>query len=122
MDTSSIIKLNDEKSIARIEKQIALVNKLLIHVNYDKVIQFLSKNELFTLNLISKHFPLDEFLLSNYTNDFNWDYNGISSNPNITWTNGLLKKFSSFLDWTSISWHSKNPLELLSFQEIKWDG
>jgi hypothetical protein len=122
MDTSSIIILNDEKNIARIEKQIALVNKLLVHVNYDKVIRFLSKNELFTLNLISRHFPLDEFLLSNYTNDFKWGFNGISSNPNIIWTNDLLKKFSSLLSWTSLSWHSKNPLELLSFQEVKWDG
>jgi len=110
------------KPLVRINKQIAIVHKLLASVNRDKIIQFLSQNELFFSRLISRNFPLNEELLIKYTDDFDWGYKGISRNSSIVWNNKMLDSFSSRLNWTSISWYSKNPMDILYSNGIKPDG
>ena len=119
MENLSIVKSTGNEALVRISRQVAIVNKLLAHANHDKVIQFLSENELFFSRLISKNFALDEKLLFKYSDDFDWNgTGGLLSNLNIVWTKNLLKQFSSRLNLFGISWFSKNPMDILSLKEI----
>lgn len=116
MENLAIVKSPENEGLVRISKQIAIVNKLLANVNHDKVIQFLSDNELFFTKLISKNFALDEKLLLKYSDDFDWKE--LPSNLNIIWTKEIIKRFSNRLNLVSISWFSKNPTDILSLNEI----
>lgn len=120
METSSIVIKTGNNSLARISKQVAIVNKLLANANHDRIIQFLLKNELFTLRLLSVHFQLDEQLLSMYSDDFDW--REISLNKNVKWSKDLARKFTTRFDWFLFSKFSKNPYELISFGEVNWKG
>lgn len=114
MENTSILKYSENNSLVKINRQIQIVNKLLAHVNRDKVIQFLSRNELFFSQLISRHFPFNETLLSKYSDDLDWGHLGISRNPEIIWNKLSLIKFSERLSWVSVSWYSKYPNEVIA--------
>jgi hypothetical protein len=121
MEVAPIIAKTQANSLARISKQIAIVNTLLALSNQDRVIEFLLENELFSLRLLSVHFPLDEQLLSNYADDLDWSSSGISGNPNIIWTKDLIQKMSKRLDWSTFSVKNQTPNELLTFEQVDWE-
>lgn len=104
-DHSSSLVRFEESTLAKIGKKIAITNKLLAISNDYKFIDFfLEHTEL--INIINRYYAFNEELL----NKFQWNWYGLSSNPNLNWSVEFIEKYSNNWDWQGLS---RN-------KEIKW--
>lgn len=92
--------------------------------NQQDIISFLLKHQDYFINSLSELYPLSKRQLYKYKNILNW--NKISENTNIAWSNELINTFSDSLNWSSLTINSAafKDLTLLDvFQnKIDWKG
>ena len=99
-NNKSLITINS--SLAKIEKQIAIGEKLL-GLNFstserEKVKKFLVTNPDFTCFLLGHCYDLKFYQLEKYLEQWNWDYI-VYNNKNIELSVDFIEKFGSKLDW-----------------------
>lgn len=99
--TKSLITIN--ASLAKIEKQIAIGEKILVlKINIserEKIIKFLLDNVDLSVLLISRYYDLKNYQLEKFKNQLDW--RSIEYNTNTNWTVEFIEKFGSKLDWES---------------------
>lgn len=69
--------------------------------------EFLIRNSNITINTISKHYGLTSSQLNLYSQILNW--NLISENININWSEEIIEDFKEFLNWEILSLNPKLP-------------
>ena len=87
-----------ETSLAKIGKKIAITNKILAISNENKFIDFFLKYPELTM-IIYLYYPLNEELLNKYQRGLSVS----SSNTNLNWTEDFIDRYSDKWDWYALS-------------------
>jgi hypothetical protein len=105
-DNKSLVSINT--SIARIEKQIAIGEKLLglklSNLEKERIKLFLIEtvsNNYDIIKIISGAFPLTEKIIAEFK--YKLDWSALSANQNIIWNEKLIDKYIEHIDWSSLS-------------------
>ena len=96
LNTTSLIPFNDN-ALAKVGNSIQITNKLLLHVDEQKYIDFFIKHSAFFVDIISRYYPLNGNILEQYKVNWNWDY--ISQNSDINWDQQFLNQYSNEFNW-----------------------
>lgn len=88
----------EETSLAIVGKKIAIANKILAISNDNRFIDFFLKH-IGLITIIQQYYSLSEELLNKYQ----WNWAGLSSNPNLNWTDEFIEQNAVKLNWYDLS-------------------
>jgi hypothetical protein len=96
----------------------------MINSNKKDIIFFLISKPNYFLGILSTYYPLSQYQLKTYKNLLDW--NKISANENINWSNEILVEFDEFIKWNKLTINRSAFIErslLETFEDkIDWYG
>ncbi|MEO9210236.1 MAG: hypothetical protein ABI208_04010 [Ginsengibacter sp.] len=87
--------------IKHVGNAIIVTDKLLAISERQNIIKFLIDHPDFFIGFVSKYYPLNETLLAKYYNIWDWDL--ISLNETILWSEKVIDRYSPLLNWNFLS-------------------
>ncbi len=100
MKDNSIVKY-ENKQIQRVEKTIAITNKLLAVGTRTQIIELFVRHPDFFKRQISQFYSLSDELIKKYKDE--WNYSLLPANESLIWDENLIDLLYNNLDWKSVS-------------------
>ena len=96
-NNNKLIPIAQNNLIQKVNRSISITNKLIAENNRQLVKEIFENNLLFFIQLISKFHPVNNDLLNKYKDYWTWEE--VQNNVNIHWTNELIHKYQSNIDY-----------------------
>ena len=73
----------------------------------ERIVKFLEEHISFFFNHLCLEYPLSEYIIEKYKNQLDWEL--LSSNEHLKWSDGLIGKFENYWIWESLSGNENLP-------------